>query len=147
MYILTPHLAAKLYPIALYTKYMFTDDVYMGVLVSQVKGTEVIVENMIGAHTEGQLSLWEPAFRLEGRMFYHVPNLTIYYKWYNLDNALVRYDPPPPPPATLRARHERGSGGIVLVLVILMIPLVVFAVIACMIWFENSPQSSTHRSW
>lgn len=147
MYILTPHLAAKLYPIALDTKYMFTDDVYMGVLVSQVKEAHVIVENMIGAHTEGELSNWGTAFRIEGRMFYHVPNLTLFYKWYHLDNKVIRYDPPPQLPHQKHEGSGSSAGAVLILIIILIVPLTIFAVIACFLYSENPHGTNSQHGW
>ncbi|KAF6019590.1 hypothetical protein EB796_022116 [Bugula neritina] len=46
-YMMTPKLAAKLPSLALNTAYMFTDDVYVGVLVSKIKDVDLIIDNSI----------------------------------------------------------------------------------------------------
>lgn len=139
VYILTPHLASKLYPIALDTKYMFTDDVYMGVLVSQVKGADVLVQNVIGAHTEGKIANWEGAFRQEGRIFYHVPSFEHFYKWFNLERKYVSLD------ALRPTSSPKSTGrGIFLVLCFIIIPLLLVAsIVICVVCSEGSHNSSS----
>lgn len=94
-YLMTPSLAAQLPAIALDTKYMFTDDVYVGILVSQVKSPHVIINNMFGTHTEQTLNKFLGSFRSEGRIFYHVPSIKYFITWYHLDSSEISYDPVP----------------------------------------------------
>ena len=132
---LTPQLAAKLPAIALDVKYMFTDDVYVGILVSQVDDANVIIEDMIGEHTEQSLDKFLWSFRNEGRIFYHVPSIKHFISWYYLDNDLIRYDPPPRKKRLpfSQQTHSTVSSSIFLAImfILFIFILVLFLVLVC----------------
>lgn len=86
-YFLTPSLAEKLVPIALNVPYFFMDDVYIGVLVSQVStGAEIIMNQNLSASaamTRYSIDYFlSELWSARNATFYHMPNMERYWYWY-----------------------------------------------------------------
>ncbi|XP_067951192.1 beta-1,3-galactosyltransferase 1-like [Watersipora subatra] len=130
-YLITPQLAAKLPSIALDVKYMFTDDVYVGVLVSQVDGVNVITDEMFGAHTEGPLSKFFHQFRKGKRIFYHVPSIKYFISWYYADILSGNENAKFQAEAKLALEHSSSSSNIAIVLLFVTPALVSLCIVCC----------------
>ena len=85
VYFLPPRYAGHLFNISLNTRYMFTDDVYIAVLVDKAKEISIRSLNYFSEFAMDNHNLvvelrryWEPGGRVK---FLHVPDFEIYYKW------------------------------------------------------------------
>lgn len=124
---ITPSLASKLPPIALYTKYMFTDDVYIGILVSKVSGAAAITDNSIGASADMPKGLIQE-FVNGSHIFYHVPFFDCFYSWYLRQDVIIK---PPPLP-----KEKTAVWVILLIIFSPFILLLIFCAVA-VIYFNN----------
>lgn len=121
VYVLTPNLAAKLYPIALTTRYMFTDDVYVGVLVSQVPEAKVIINNDLGVHADhNDYKVLEPVFVNGSHIFSHVPDKELYYKWYYRDDV-----------GQYPSNTKKKDSHVGVTLTVIILPILLFVSVIC----------------
>lgn len=83
VYFLSPSLTGDLFKTATNTPYMFTDDVYMGVLVNKLNKTRNIVTMDLKYLSDDYHALEN--WRTGPHVFFHAPNVTAYWEML-LDN-------------------------------------------------------------
>ena len=87
-YFLTPSLAEKLVPISLNVPYIFMDDVYVGMLVSQVrpKADIIINQNLSATAAMTRFSIdyyLHERWMSHNATFFHMPNMLRFNTWYH----------------------------------------------------------------
>jgi len=89
IYFLSPRHAIDLFRTALRTKYMHTDDVYMGILVNRTASMQgaLIPDTELSYFTQddkGIVEILKPYWISEDdeRIFYHMPSIQFFTEWY-----------------------------------------------------------------
>lgn len=86
-YFLTPSLAEKLVPIAVNVPYTFMDDVYVGMLVDQVRprATVTALKDLSASSAMQLYSIdyyLHERWRQKNATFFHMPNMNRFTNWY-----------------------------------------------------------------